>query len=169
VIPLDGRPHLSAENRHYLAIRAADGDGDTLVVETTNFHPNGNAMGGLFRFADQNLTLTERFTRSGPTAITYEFTVTDPRCGRSRGRRWCHGPDRAARFYEYACHEGNYSIANMLSVARFEEKAHDRTGQPEGPHYYRRSSFYSASCVPMPRRRDHPVRRQAASFTAGRS
>jgi hypothetical protein len=78
IIPLDGRPHVSPKIRHYLGDSRGRWDGDTLVVETTNFHPNGNAMGGLFRFADQNLTLTERFTRSGPDAITYEFTVDDP-------------------------------------------------------------------------------------------
>ncbi len=123
VIPLDGRPHPSPRIRQYLGDSRGHWEGDTLVVETTNFHPNGNGMGGLFRYADQNLTLTERFTRSAPDAIDYQFTVDDPTVWT---RPWtAMVPWTAARgaIYEYACHEGNYSIANMLSAARAEEKA----------------------------------------------
>jgi len=122
VIPLDGRPHISPKIRHYLGDPRGRWEGDTLVVETTNFHPNGNGMGGLFRFADQNLTLTERFTRSGPDAITYEFTVNDPTVWTRPWSAMVPWTRSRGNIYEYACHEGNYSLSHMLSAARFEER-----------------------------------------------
>ena len=69
VIPLDGRPQLSSAHRHYMGEGRGRWEGDTLVVETANFHPAGNYMGGLFRQSDQNLRLTERFTRTGPDTM----------------------------------------------------------------------------------------------------
>ena len=121
IIPLDGRPHVSSKIRHYLGDSRGHWEGDTLVVETTNFHPNGNAMGGLFRFADQNLRLTERFTRAGPKALNYEFTVDDPTIWTKPWTAMVPWTTASGNIYEYACHEGNYSLANMLSAARFEE------------------------------------------------
>ena len=121
IIPLDGRPHVSPKIRNYLGDPRGRWDGDTLVVETTNFHPNGNAMGGLFRFADQNLTLTERFTRSGPDAMTYEFSVNDPTVWTKPWSAMVPWTRSRGNIYEYACHEGNYSLPHMLSAARFDE------------------------------------------------
>jgi hypothetical protein len=123
IIPLDGRPHVSQKIRHYLGDSRGHWEGDTLVVETTNFHPAGNAMGGLFRFADQNLTLTERFTRTGAHALAYEFTVDDPTIWTKPWTAMVPWTTASGNIYEYACHEGNYSIANMLSAARAEEDA----------------------------------------------
>jgi len=122
VIPLDGRPHVSPKIRHYLGDSRGRWDGDTLVVETTNFHPNGNGMGGLFRYADQNLKLTERFTRTGAKTLAYEFTVDDPTVWTAPWTAMVPWTAASGPIYEYACHEGNYSIANMLSAARAEEK-----------------------------------------------
>jgi len=121
IIPLDGRPHVSSKIRNYLGDPRGHWEGDTLVVETTNFHPNGNAMGGLFRFADQNLTLTERFTRTGPDAMTYEFTVNDPTVWTKAWSAMVPWTRSRGNIYEYACHEGNYSLSHMLSAARFDE------------------------------------------------
>ena len=123
VIPLDGRPHISSRIRHYLGDSRGHWEDDTLVVETTNFHPNGNGMGGLFRFADQNLKLTERFTRTGPDAMRYEFTVDDPTIWTRPWTAMVPWTKATGNIYEYACHEGNYSIANMLSAARADERA----------------------------------------------
>jgi hypothetical protein len=123
IIPLDGRPHVSPKIRHYLGDSRGHWDGDTLVVETTNFHPNGNAMGGLFRFADQNLTLTERFTRSGPDAIAYEFIVDDPTVWTRKWSAMVPWTRARGNIYEYACHEGNYSLPHMLTAARADERA----------------------------------------------
>src|SRR5262245_10112428 len=123
LIPLDGRPHISSKIRHYIGDSRGRWEGDTLIVETTNFHPNGNAMGGLFRFADQNLKLTERFTRTAGDALTYGFTVDDPTVWTKAWTAMVPWTRATGNIYEYACHEGNYSIANMLSAARADERA----------------------------------------------
>jgi hypothetical protein len=123
IIPLDGRPHLSTSVRHYLGDSRGRWDGDTLVVETTNFHPNGNPMGGLVRLSDANLRLVERFRRVAADTLEYTFTVDDPTMWTEP---WTATLDwRAARgdLYEYACHEGNYSLSGMLTGARAEEAA----------------------------------------------
>ena len=92
-------------------------EGDTLVVETTNFTGKAN-----FRGSGENMHLTERFTRSDPDTLLYEFTVDDPQ---SFTKKWTGqipmspGPDW---IYEYACHEGNYSLFTTLSSARSLEK-----------------------------------------------
>jgi hypothetical protein len=125
IIPLDGRPHVSSKIRHYMGDARGHWEGDTLVVESTNFHPNGNAMGGLFRFADQNLRLTERFTRTGVHALTYEFTVDDPTIWTRPWTAMVPWTTASGEIYEYASHEGNYSLANMLSAARFEENTQE--------------------------------------------
>ena len=123
IIPLDGRPHISSKIRQYLGDSRGRWDGDTLVVETTNFHPNGNAMGGLFRVADQSLTLTERFTRSGPDAIAYEFTVDDPTVWTRKWSAMVPWTRARGNIYEYACHEGNYGMEGILAGARSQEGA----------------------------------------------
>jgi hypothetical protein len=98
-------------------------EGDTLVVETTNFHPNtyvGSMTGG-FRWSPRG-KLVERFTRTAPDKILYEFAAEDPVMFTKPWKG--EMPMRAARgpIYEYACHEGNYSLANALSGARVQEK-----------------------------------------------
>ena len=114
VIPLDGRPHVSPAIRRYLGDSRGHFDGDTLVVETTNFHPAGNHMGGYFRYADENLRLTERFTRVRRHAALRVHRGATPPSGRGRGRRRSTGRKAAGPIYEYACHEGNYSLRGML-------------------------------------------------------
>ncbi len=123
IVPLDGRPHVSPRIHQYLGDSRGHWEGDTLVIETTNFHPNGNAMGGLFRFADQNLKLTERLTRSAADAITYEFTVDDPTVWTRPWSAMVPWTRARGNIYEYACHEGNYSLPHMLSAARADERA----------------------------------------------
>ena len=78
VVPLDGRPHVASGIRNYLGDSRGHWEGDTLVVETSNFHPNGNPMGGLLNRASQHLRLTERFRRVSPDSLEYTFTVDDP-------------------------------------------------------------------------------------------
>jgi hypothetical protein len=129
VIPLDGSPHVSPKIRHYVGDSRGHWEGDTLVVETTNFHPNGNAMGGLFRFADQNLRLTERLTRIATDAVNYEFTVDDPTVWTRPWTAMVPWTKASGNIYEYACHEGNYSIANMLSAARSDERQAEREAE----------------------------------------
>jgi hypothetical protein len=117
VIPLDGRPHLPASTRLWLGDSRGHWDGNTLVVDTTNF--NGKAR---FRGSDENLHVIERFTRTGPNAIMYKFTIEDPT---AFTKPWtAELPLLAASgpIYEYACHEGNYAMVDMLAGARADEK-----------------------------------------------
>lgn len=117
VIPLNGRPHLPSTVRKWMGDSVGHWEGDTLVVDTTNF--NGKTR---FRGSDENLHLIERFTRTDANTIDYKFTVDDPT---AFTRPWtaelafnaASGP-----IYEYACHEGNYALVDILSGARAEEK-----------------------------------------------
>jgi hypothetical protein len=125
VIPLDGRPHLSPAIRQYLGDSRGRWDGDTLVVETTNFDPSGSPMGGYFRYADEHLRLTERFTRVSDDTLRYEFTVDDPTVWTRPWTAAIYWKKSTGEIYEYACHEGNYSMRGMLSALRAEEAAGD--------------------------------------------
>ena len=117
VIPLDGRPHLPPKVRQWMGDPRGHWEGNTLVVDTTNFTGKTN-----FRGADENLHLTERFTRKSPGLLLYEFTVDDPT---AFTRSWKGEIPMIAEdgpLYEHACHEGNYGLAGILSGARAEEK-----------------------------------------------
>jgi hypothetical protein len=118
IIPTDGRPHLPADVHQWLGDSRGHWEGNTLVVDTTNFTDKTR-----FRGADEKLHLVERFTRVDPDTIMYEFTVDDPT---AFTRSWtAQLPMRrtASPVYEYACHEGNYAMAGMLGGARADEKA----------------------------------------------
>ncbi|MBV8731795.1 MAG: hypothetical protein JO336_18460, partial [Acidobacteriia bacterium] len=127
IIPLDNRPHLPSSVREWMGDSRGHWEGDTLVVETTNFSDKTR-----FRGADENLKLTERFTRVNPDTIQYEFTVNDPT---AFTRPWTaqipmtrsEGP-----IFEYACHEGNYAMFDMLAGARAEEKAQNAQSRNAG-------------------------------------
>ncbi|HET7131905.1 MAG TPA: hypothetical protein VFJ95_06630 [Gammaproteobacteria bacterium] len=123
MIPLDGRPHLSPGIRQYLGDPRGHWEGDTLVIETTNFDPSGNTMGGYFRYADENLRLTERFTRVSSDTLRYEFTVDDPTVWTRPWTAAIYWKKSSGEIYEYACHEGNLSLRGMLSAVRAEEAA----------------------------------------------
>jgi hypothetical protein len=127
IIPLDGRPHVVSNVRQWLGDSRGRWEGDTLVVETTNF---GNDA--LFEGSGEARHLIERFTRVDADTIDYEFTVTDPtRWTAPITAKWPW--QKIDAIYEYACHEGNYSLVNMLSGARAEEKkaAEAAKGQPQ--------------------------------------
>jgi hypothetical protein len=118
IIPLDNRPRLPANVRQWFGVSRGRWEGDTLVIETTNFTDKTN-----FRGAGENMRLTERFTRIDPETLLYQFTVDDPQ---SFQRPWsAEIPMKRAPgpMFEYACHEGNYSMVNSLSAVRAEEKA----------------------------------------------
>ena len=116
IIPVDGRPHASPSIRQWMGDSRGRWDGKTLVVTTTNF--TGKTS---FRGSSENLKIVERFTRVDAHTIDYEFTIDDPA---SFSRPWTaaipmtktQGP-----IFEYACHEGNYGMTNLLSGARAEE------------------------------------------------
>ena len=123
VIPLDGRPHVSPDDSAVprrlarpLGRRHARRRDDELP-------PSGNPMGGYFRFSDENLRLTERFTRVSDDTLRYEFTVDDPTVWTRPWTAAIYWKKSRGQIYEYACHEGNYSLRGMLSAARAEEAA----------------------------------------------
>jgi hypothetical protein len=112
VIPLNARPRIGASFRLWMGSSRARWEGDTLVVSTTNFRPM------VFRSASEKLTLTEKFTLVDPNTLVYEFTVDDPL---TWVRPWTvQFPMTRMNepIYEYACHEGNYSLPNILRAAR---------------------------------------------------
>ncbi len=92
-------------------------EGDTLVVETTNFHPLQQ-----FRGASENLKVTERFTRTGPDQILYKFTIEDPTTFSAPWSGEVPFNRTEELIYEYACHEGNYALSNVLSGERNRER-----------------------------------------------
>ncbi len=103
-------------------------EGDTLVVETTNYNPNEALFGG-----SANMKVTERFTRVGPTRLGYEFKVEDPSVWASPwGGEYEFSPAKGPVF-EYACHEGNYALPDILAGARAAEaEARKTTGTAGG-------------------------------------
>jgi hypothetical protein len=114
IVPLDGRPHLPPTLRQWLGDSRGHWEGSTLVVETTNFSPKRLFMG----LSADSVRVTERLTRTGAGTLDYQFTVDDP-------TRWTK-PWTAVLpisrtdglIYEFACHEGNYGLRNILSTAR---------------------------------------------------
>jgi hypothetical protein len=117
IIPLDGRPHLPGHVRQWMGDSRGHWEGDTLVVDTTNFTGKNP-----FRGSDRNLHLTERFTRIDPDTILYRFTVDDPTAFTRPWSGEAPMTKTAGPIYEYACHEGNYQMTNILKGARAEEK-----------------------------------------------
>jgi hypothetical protein len=122
IIPLDGRPHVGKNLHQWLGDSRGHWQGDTLVVETTNFR---SGTGVVFQDANPDtFKLVERFTRVGPDTINYEFTVSDPA---TWTRPWTAmlpwtKIDPKEQMYEYACHEDNYDEVHFLSGARAREK-----------------------------------------------
>jgi hypothetical protein len=121
IIWLDGRPHASPSIRNYLGDSRGHWDGDTLVVDTTNFHPGGNPMGGVLNRSSEHLRLTERLRRTSPTSLEYTFTVDDPTVWTKPWTAVIHWQQARGELLEYACHEGNYSLPGMLTGARADE------------------------------------------------
>jgi hypothetical protein len=123
VIPLDGRPHLGTGIRQYLGDARGRFEGSTLVVEVTNFSDKTD-----FRGSRETLRLVERFTPIAADLLSYEVTIDDPA---TFTKPWTLGvPLKADKeqtaIFEYACHEGNYAMRNILSGARADEKARGR-------------------------------------------
>jgi hypothetical protein len=117
IVPLDGRQHLPSAIRRLLGDSRGHWNGNTLVVETTNFSDKTNVRG-----SGEQLRLTERFTRADAKTLLYEFTVDDPA---SFVKPWTAVLPMAKtgdQIFEYACHEGNYAMTGILRGARSQEK-----------------------------------------------
>jgi len=120
VIPLDGRPHVAGSIRQYVGDGRGHWEGNTLVVETTNFTDKTP-----YRGSSDQLKMTERFTLLGPDTVEWAVTFDDPH---TWAKPWTFAmnltkADESQQPFEYACHEGNYGMRNILSAARAEEKS----------------------------------------------
>jgi hypothetical protein len=120
VIPLDGRPHPSRNIKMYMGDARGHWDGNTLVVETTNFTDKTP-----YRGSSEHVKMTERFKPVGPESVEWSITFDDPH---TWARPWTFAmnlakKDDSQRPFEYACNEGNYGMVGILNAARAEEKA----------------------------------------------
>jgi len=118
IIPTDGRPHVPSNIRQWMGDSRGHWEGNTLVVDTTNF--TGRTA---FRGSSENLHVIERFTRTDDDNIVYEFTVEDPSTWAKPWSAQVPMTKTPGPVYEYACQEGNYGMANILSGARATERA----------------------------------------------
>jgi hypothetical protein len=130
IIPLDGRPHVAPGIHLWNGDSRGHWDGNTLVVDTTNYNNKGSVgtsaatqrVKGIPQ--SEALHVVERFTRSGPDTISYEVTIDDPPMFT---RPWKAAfpltRNENYRIYEYACHEGNHAVENVLSGGRAADKA----------------------------------------------
>jgi len=117
LIPLDGSPHLPANVRTWLGDSRGHWEGDTLVVDTTNYRP------GLFmQITTEKLHVVEKYTRTGPDSIQWEVTIDDPGAWTKPWTAMIPLRRSKDALYEYACHEGNYGLQGILAGARAEEK-----------------------------------------------
>jgi hypothetical protein len=133
IIPVDNRPKLSEDIRLWRGSSRGRWEGDTLVVETTNFSNKGTGTlvldrqfgprAGLGGTPDEHFRLIERFTRVDRDTLTYEFTMNDPTVWTTPWTVSTTMRNTGERMFEYACHEGNYALPGMLSAARASEKA----------------------------------------------
>jgi hypothetical protein len=116
IVDLSGRPHHPKEMRWLTGDSIGRWDGDTLVVDTTNFSKER-----AFRGASSNMHLVERFTRVDKDTLRYEFTVDDPE---TWTKKWSASIPMTLShelMFEYACHEGNYALEGVLKGARYQE------------------------------------------------
>ena len=123
IIPLDPHPHITPRIRQYLGDSRGYWDGDTLVVETTNFAYDAHFFDYRdFRGSTGDLHLVERFTRVDADTLHYEFTVTEPTTFIRPWTAMVPITKTEEPIFEYACHEGNRALANILRGARVQEK-----------------------------------------------
>jgi hypothetical protein len=117
IVTLDGRPQPDAKVRQWMGVSRGRWEGETLVVETTNF--NGKNP---FRGSDENLKVIERFRRVADDTIEYTFTIDDPTMWTRAWTAESAMKKTVGPIFEHACHEGNLGLYNTLVGARLEEK-----------------------------------------------
>jgi hypothetical protein len=114
---MDGTSHVSPSIRQWLGDSRGRWEGDTLVVETTNFTDRTS-----FRGSDQNLRVIERLTRPDADTLMYEFTIDDPTAFSAPWTARFPMMRSTEQMYEYACHEGNFGLLDILKGARYDEQ-----------------------------------------------
>ena len=127
VIPLDGRPHLPGTMQHWLGDSRGHWEGDTLVVDSTNYKPDS-----FLSTSSEQLHVTERFTRTDAESLKYEITINDPGSWAKPWSIMIPLQRTSDQIYEYACHEGNTGLAGILAGARAEDRA-DPGSQSRAP------------------------------------
>jgi hypothetical protein len=125
IIPLDGRPHSPPEARSWLGDSVGHWEGNTLVVDTTNYNDSNGYFGdagGMFGW-DRNLHVVERFSMLDAETLLYRFEVNDPTAFTQPWKGELTMSRAPGPIYEYACHEGNYALPNLLRGYRAGERA----------------------------------------------
>ncbi|OLC75029.1 MAG: hypothetical protein AUH72_21075 [Acidobacteria bacterium 13_1_40CM_4_65_8] len=122
IVDLNGRPHPPAAMRFLTGDSVGRWEGDTLVVDTTNF-----AKAAGFRGATTNLHVVERFTRVDKDTLRYEFTVDDPETWTKKWSASIPMTRSDERMFEYACHEANYGLVGVLKGARYQDREAAKT------------------------------------------
>jgi hypothetical protein len=127
IIPLDARPHIPGAVQQWLGDSRGHWEGNTLVVETTNFHTKRAVAG----FPAEKVRLVERWARTERDTLDYQFTVDDPTTWTKPWTAAVPIERTNGEIYEFACHEGNYGLANILSAARSDERQSGAAAQRE--------------------------------------
>jgi hypothetical protein len=130
IIPLDGRSHVPERISQWLGDSRGHWDGETLVVETTNFRDK-RPYYAAGMFTTHQMRLVERFTRVGADTIDYQFTVDDPTTWTTPWTAAVPIVMSKGKIFEFACHEGNYALPHVLSGARAQEKAAAESAKKE--------------------------------------
>jgi len=130
IIPLDGRPVPPPNVHAWLGISRGHWEGNTLVVVTTNFNDKTPATN--FQGSTENLKMTERFTLVNPTTIKYEYTLEDPHTWTRPWSVEAYVPRVPPGIFEFACHESNYGVMNVVKGAQTREKELIDKGLPIG-------------------------------------
>jgi hypothetical protein len=120
IIPVDGRPHIGNRLKQWLGDSRGRWEGDTLVIETSNFRRDDGVVYG--NADPETFRITERLTRVGAETIAYEFTVQDPRTWTRPWTAMIPWNKTSDQLYEYACHEDNFDMVHMLAGARDRER-----------------------------------------------
>jgi hypothetical protein len=117
MIPLDGRPHVPANIQTWLGDPRGHWEGDTLVIDTTNYKP-----GAFLNVSTEKLHIVERYTRTGANSMKWEITVDDPGAWAKPWTAMIPLQRSKDALYEYSCQEGNYGLKGILEGARAEDK-----------------------------------------------
>ena len=125
IIPLDGRPHVSPHIQQWMGDSRGHWEGNTLVVETTNFTDKILRRGGTVFGGDEHTRVVERLTRIDTDTIDHQITVSDPTVWTAPWTAAIPMNKTQGTLFEYACHEGNYGLRNILAGARAAEQVGD--------------------------------------------
>lgn len=160
IVPIASDASLTDDIRLWTGDSRGYWDGDTLIVETRNFNRFTQSF-GVYGTAENKL-LTERFTRTGPYTVEYEFTVEDPATFKDRITVMIPMSKVDGQLYEYACHEGNYGMINILRGERMTEQREAENSQQRFSGFKRPAlpAFFLSAIFPCGNRSKQPHERE---------